>query len=54
MAWESHCVNRSRLLTVAILAVAAFGAAFVHGQIPIKTRAELGDPFVPRPEVAKL
>ena len=54
MAWESHCVNRSRLLIVAILAVAALGAAFVHRQIPIKTRAELGDPFVPRPEVAKL
>jgi len=37
-----------------ILAFAALGVALVHGQIPAKTRAELGDPFVPRPEVAKL
>jgi hypothetical protein len=34
--------------------LAALGVALVHRQIPIQTRAELGDPFVPRPEVAKL
>jgi hypothetical protein len=47
-------VHRSRLLTPIILILAALGVALVHGQIPIQTRAELGDPFVPRPEVAKL
>ena len=47
-------MNRSRFLALAILAVAALGVAIVHGRIPIKTRAELGDPFVPRPEVARL
>jgi hypothetical protein len=47
-------LNRSRLLTPVILILAALGVALVHGQIPIQSRAELGDPFVPRPEVAKL
>jgi hypothetical protein len=47
-------LKRSRLVAPVILALAAFGVALVHTQIPAKTRAELGDPFVPRPEVAKL
>jgi hypothetical protein len=47
-------VNRSRLLASVILLSAALGVALVHGQIPVQSRAELGDPFVPRPEVAKL
>jgi tetratricopeptide (TPR) repeat protein len=47
-------VNRPRPLTLAILAVAALGVALVHGRIPLKSRIELGDPFVPRPEVARL
>jgi tetratricopeptide (TPR) repeat protein len=47
-------LNRSRLLAPVVLTLAALGVAFVHGRIPIHTRAELGDPFVPRPEVAKL
>jgi len=47
-------VHRFRLLTILILAIAALGVAIVHGQIPVRTRSELGDPFVPRPEVAKL
>jgi hypothetical protein len=47
-------VNWSRLVAPVILTFAALGAALVHSQIPIQSRAELGDPFVPRPEVAKL
>jgi TPR repeat protein len=47
-------VNRTRLITPVVLLVAALGVALAHGKIPIKSRAELGDPFVPRPEVAKL
>jgi hypothetical protein len=47
-------VRGSRLLTFFILTFAALGVALVHAEIPIQTRAELGDPFVPRPEVAKL
>ena len=47
-------MDRFRLLTASILTIAALGVALVHGQIPIKNRVELGDPFVPRPEVAKL
>ena len=47
-------MNRSRLLAPVILFSAALGVAVVHGQIPIQSRGELGDPFVPRPEVAKL
>ena len=31
-----------------------FDVALVHREIPVRTRSELGDPFVPRPEVAKL
>lgn len=47
-------LKRSRLFAPVILTFAALGVALVHGQIPTKTRGELGDPFVPRPEVAKL
>jgi len=47
-------LNRARLLAVIFLTVAALGAGLVHSQIPNQTRRELGDPFVPRPEVAKL
>jgi len=47
-------VNRSRLFTLVVLTIAALGVALVQGWVPLRTRAELGDPFVPRPEVAKL
>jgi tetratricopeptide (TPR) repeat protein len=47
-------VHRFRFLTISVLIFAALGVALVHGEIPLRTRAELGDPFVPRPEVAKL
>lgn len=47
-------MNRGRLLSLVVLCFAVLGVALVHGRIPIKSRAELGDPFIPRPEVAKL
>jgi hypothetical protein len=51
---RTHALNRTRLLAAIFLAVAVLGVGLVHSRIPIQTRRELGDPFVPRPEVAKL
>ncbi len=37
-----------------VLVVAALAAVLLHREIPIPKRSELGESFVPRPEVAKL
>jgi hypothetical protein len=47
-------VSRRRLLAPFIALAAAAGAFLVHGWIPVPRRADLGEPFVPRPEVARL
>lgn len=47
-------MGRHRWVTPLVLVATAIGAAAAHDRIPVKSRAELGEPFVPRPEVARL
>jgi tetratricopeptide (TPR) repeat protein len=46
-------VGRSSYGKAALLASSLLLTAAVHGRMPIRSHAELGEPFVPRPEVAR-
>ena len=47
-------MRSSRFLPIVLLVLAMAGTGFVHPRIPVQSLTEQGDPFVPRPEVAKL
>jgi len=47
-------VKRSRAIALLVLVFCVAGVLAAQARIPVRNRAELGDPFVPRPEVAKL
>jgi len=46
-------VGRSRLRFIIFLVAVTMATGWVHGSIPIRSRAEQGPAFVPRPQVAR-
>ena len=47
-------MTRARWMAPLVLPLALAGVALAHSWMPIPKKVELGEPFVPRPEVARL